>query len=837
MGRFLWVEEMSLDFSFGSWVRRRRKALDYTQAYLAQRVGCALVTIKKIEQDERRPSRQMAERLAECLGIQTADRAAFIQAALSQLAPDRLAPADRRLPTSQTAARLPQPVTPLINRRKEIAQAVWLLRHQARLLTITGAGGVGKTRLALAAAQEVSGDFRDGVVFISLASIQDPDLVPAKIAQEFNLKESGDTPIRELLCNHLSNQEILLLLDNFEHLLPAASLLADLLDYAPELRLLVTSRTLLHLSSETILTVQPLGLPELPVNLSDEQYFRRIARSDAVRLFIHRARARNSTFRLSVENSQQVGEICRKLDGIPLAIELAAARIREYSLSHLQEGLSRRLDLLSEGFHDLPARQRTLRNTFDWSFNHFELAEQEIFPALGVFNGGFTLEAALGVCSSCSKGGVLTAIGGLVDHNMILREEERERYYLLDTTREYAIERLEARGQIQDARRAHLAYFTRMVEEAAPHLWDEEQETWLQRLENDVDNLRGALRWAFNNEAANKEEINLGARMVASSWYFWYLFGALKEGEGWLAVALQRIPQMSQIRARLLLAEGALTWQQGRLPTAHNSLRESIDLFRLLEDLPNLAEATHIFGHVVFDQQNYPAAENLFKEALSIYDSLDESAIRVSLISDLGLVAYHQHDFLSARRYYEQSLALFIEKGMKDGEAASYIRLGDIARLEGDYKKAEDLYEKSLLINRALDIRIEIACSLHKLGFTALQRGDMAHAQSLFCESLTLQHEIGNQQGIAECLAGLGSTKVSCQNDLDAARCFGAAKQILSKTGLPMAPADTAEWQRDENAARSRCDPKGFEQAWLEGFEQAVDDLVASILAEWHKKT
>jgi predicted ATPase/DNA-binding XRE family transcriptional regulator len=822
---------MSLDSSFGDWIRRRRKSLDLTQANLAQRVGCALITIKKIEQDERRPSRQMAERLADCLGVQNSEWPAFIKAALAQLSPDRLPPPATKLPISKTITNLPQPTTRLIGRRKEIAQAVWLLRHQARLLTITGTGGVGKTRLAQAVAQQVQDEFRDGAVFISLASLQEPGLVPARIAQELKLKESGDRPVQELLFDFLASQEMLLLLDNFEHLLLAAPLLAELLSTAPGLRLLVTSRAHLHLSCETVLTVQPLGLPDLSSNLSESQIYTRIARSQAVRLFVNRARANYPAFRLSRENSQQLAEICQRLDGLPLALELAASRVREYPLALLQEGLSRRLDLLSDGFHDLPTRQRTLRNTFDWSFNHLRPEAKDLFPRLGVFSGGFDFDAVLAIRSNHPRNTLLVAIGNLTESNMIFRLGEGERYDLLETAHEYALERLESTGQTKQVRRAHLAYFTQLVEEAAPHLWDRTQGEWLRRLTVEVDNLRGALRWALNRETAETQEVNLGARMAASLWYFWYLFGAVREGGSWLAAALDRTPHSSQMRARLHLADGALAWQQGKLPNADSRLRESIDLFRLFEDLPNLAEATHMYGHVVFDQQDYQGAESLFKEALSIYESLEDSVLRIALISDLGLVAYHRHDFATARRYYEQSLALFLDKGMRDGEAASYIRLGDLARLEGDYQKAEDFYEMSLQINRELEIRIEIACALHKLGFTALRRGEIVLAQALFRESPALQHDLGNQQGIAECLAGLASTKVYCEEYWDAARYFGAARQILSKTGLPLAPADLAEWQADEQAARAKCDPMSLEQAWSIGLEEAVDRLVASLLA------
>jgi len=340
------------------------------------------------------------------------------------------------------------------------------------------------------------------------------------------------------------------------------------------------------------------------------------------------------------------------------------------------------------------------------------------------------------------------------------------------------------------------------------------------------------MHWALKSETAEEQDLDLGARMAASLWYFWILVGTFKEGRSWLAAALRHTPQLNQTRARLLMADGILAWQEGNLSTASSSLRESIDLFRTLDDQPGLAEATHMGGHIVFDEQNYQRAERLFCESLDIYQSLGDSINQITLISDLGLVASHQSDLPSARQYYEKSLALYIKKEIKDGEAASYIRLGDIDRLEGAYEKADVYYRKSLAINRELNISIESACAVHKLGFTALHRGEILQAQTYFIESLAIQHKIGNQQGIAECLAGLASLKVFTEDYEEAAHLFGASKQILTRTGLPMAPADLAEWQRDEAVARSKSDPDHFEQAWLVGMEETMDDLVTSLLAE-----
>jgi predicted ATPase/DNA-binding XRE family transcriptional regulator len=812
-------------YSFGEWVRRRRKALDLTQQALANLVGCAVVTIKKIEQDERRPSRVMAERLADCLSIQVGDRSAFLRAALAERSPSRI-PSPAGIDQShfvKTYSNLPVPSTSLIGRQKELSEASRMLRYQVRLLTLVGTGGVGKSRLALELAYILGPYFPDGVFLVSLASIQDPRLVISKIAESLKIKERSEQSLTETLIDQIRLQKILLLMDNFEHLIPAAIIVADLLRSVPGLRILVTSRRPLHLSGEYLLTIQPLSLPEVPQGAGWDETKSILRRSDAVRLFVSRVQAHSPGFKLSESNGPLVAEICQRVDGLPLAIELAAAQVRQLPLVQLHDRLEHRLDLLSDGFRDFPARHQALRNAVEWSFTHLDPPEQLLFTRLGVFSGGFTEEAVEEVCGVEQA---KTILAGLAEKSM-LYDIDLSRHSMLETIREYALERLESTGDAEAIYRAHLEYFLRIAETAEPHLWDQEQEVWRQRLSIDLDNIRSALHWSLERKDAKTDEIELGANLIGVLWYFWYLIGAAGEACRWLEAAMELSTQANLVRAKLLLAYGSLVWQRGDLSTASRAMQESVNLYRLQEDDKGLAEATHMLAHIVFDRQEYVAAEEIFRQSLALYKTLGNQVLVSTIICDLGMVASQQGNLQIAREYYEESLASFTQLNIKDGKAQAILRLGDLARLAGNYQEAKDLYEQALIINRELHIPQEIACALHKLGFVALRYGDIRHGQELFKDSLAIQYAADNQQGIAECLAGLASSLVMLREGESAARFFGAASGILTRTGLPMAPADLAEWQRDEARARAKCDSHIFEKAWAEGevlnLKQAVE--------------
>jgi predicted ATPase len=680
------------------------------------------------------------------------------------------------------ARSLPVPSTSLIGREHDLADCCELLRDErVRMLTLTGSGGIGKTRLGVDIATQVESAFRDGVFFVPLARLTDPDLVAGAIAQALGVTETNE-PIELRLREFVSSREILLLIDNFEQLLPAAPLLGDLLEAAPNLKLLVTSRALLRLAAEHQYSVPPLDLPD-PDRLPDAGA---LAGLSAVALFIERSRALNRTFELSDNNAQVVAEICLRLDGLPLALELAAARIRMLSPRELLARLEQRLPLLTGGVREAPARQQTLRATIDWSYDLLTKTEQTLFARLACCAGGCTLEAAEHICAAS-----LDDLGSLVDKSL-LRERPsaigETRFEMLATVREYALDRLEASGQGDDLHRRHAEYFVVLAERAEPEILRADQTEWLERLNAERDNFRGALEWLLG-----RGDGETALRLIAALRRAWVAQGSLAETRRWLEAALAEAEAVGPpVRAKAVYGLGRVSLAQGDYDEARAHLQEAVALSRQIGDPEGLVFALADLGLIASAQGDHKTAELLARESLAeARQAQNEMAIAAALHS-LGSALLDSGDYGSARAALTESLALRRARGDKRNVANSLASLGAAAFLERNYRHAAELLDESLELGRELGNRLLVATALATLGLVALFEDDYDRAEALAAEALALSRDSGDKWTIGECLHILAGVAAASGQDLRAATLAKAAESLHESIQTPPSRAEQA---------------------------------------------
>jgi predicted ATPase/DNA-binding winged helix-turn-helix (wHTH) protein len=677
---------------------------------------------------------------------------------------------------------LPVPSTSLIGRERELAHCCELLRDErVRLLTLTGAGGIGKTRLGIGIATQVESEFRDGVFFIPLARLTDPDLVAGAIAQVLGVTETNE-PMELRLRQFVSSRELLLLIDNFEQLLPAAPLLGELLEAAPDLKLVVTSRALLRLAGEHQYSVPPLDLPD-PGRLPDVGA---LAGLSAVALFVERSRALNTTFELSEDNAQAIAEICLRLDGLPLALELAAARIRHLSPRELLARLEQRLPLLTGGVREAPARQQTLRATIDWSYDLLTKTEQTLFARLACFAGGCALQAAEDICAAS-----LDDLGSLVDKSL-LRERAsvlgETRFEMLATVREYGFDRLEASGEGEDLHRRHAEHFVVLAEHAEPEILRADQTEWLERLNADRDNFRAALEWLLRRGEGEK-----ALRLIASLRRAWVAQGYLTETRRWLEAALaQAEVVVPPVRAKAVYGLGRVRLAQGDYDEARDHLQEAVALSREIDDPEGLVFALADLGGIASAQGDHERAELLAREALAeARQAQNEMAIAAALHS-LGSALLDGGDHRSARAVLAESLALRRARGDKRNVANSLATLGAAAFLERNYRHATELLDESLALGRELGNLLLVATALASLGLVALFEDDYDCAEALAAEALTLSRDIGDKWTIGECLHILAGVAAAREQDVRAGTLARAAESLHESIQAPPSRAEQA---------------------------------------------
>jgi predicted ATPase/DNA-binding CsgD family transcriptional regulator len=741
---------------------------------------------------------------------------------------------------------LPTPPTPLLGREREMAAVcAHLGEPEVRLLTLTGPGGCGKTRLALAAAVELRGSFRDGVAFVPLAAIADPALVLPAIARALDLPKGGDAPPPALLGAQLADHELLLLLDNCEQITRVAPDLAELLAAAPRLKLLVTSREVLHLQGELAFPVPTLAVPD-PASTLDPSI---LAASPATALFAARAAAVAPGFALTAENAAAVAAICRRLDGLPLAIELAAARVRALSPTALLARLHHPLGTLTGGGRDLAPRQRTLRDTIGWSYNLLDRAEQRLFRHLATFVGGFTLDAVAAACTgrgAARQPATLDALTALLDRSMIVRlpdmPDGEPRFGMLETLREFATEQLERGPRSADPRRdaayvareRHARYFLALAEAALPAFEGSEgpeQDPWLRKLSREHDNLRAALAWFH----AAADGAAAALRLSGALWKCWWVYGYLGEGRRELEAALDRPAETpAAVRALALRGVAALAWAQGDIARAESAARDSLTLCREAGDTSGTAAALVHLANVIFAQGRYDEATASYAASLPIFRERGNQGDVAWVYTGLGNVAQREGDARRAVSHLERGLALFRECGFARGVAWALTGLG-LAMLDcGERSRALTLLDEGLAIHRMLGDKGGIATALHHLGAVALVTGDLGIAEERYRESFALRHELGDRIGLATCLEGLARVAARRGRGLtEATRAVllhGAAAALRDAITSPLSPFERAARERDLAAVRGRLGARSFAAVWEAGRQLSPEEAVAAPL-------
>jgi predicted ATPase/DNA-binding SARP family transcriptional activator len=718
---------------------------------------------------------------------------------------------------------LPQRFNRFIGRQRQIARLQEQLQaKETRLVTLTGAGGAGKTALALEVATRLAELFEGTLWFVPLADLGDAHLIPEAILDAMQLPPSPDQAPLEQVVEVLAGQPALLILDNFEHLAGGGTpLVQTLLARVPSLKVLVTSRQRLALPDEQTVPVRPLPIPEEPFTPE------RLLRNDSVRLFVERAQAVRADFQVTGSNAPFVARLCQRLEGIPLALELAAARVGVLTPSQILSRLDQRFELLVSRGRERVSRHQSLRSALDWSFRLLSPDQQQLFARLSIFRGGWSMEAAAGVCAS--PGGsddavLLEAMSQLQECWLVLADEQDDemRYRMLETIQEYAADQVPREDQEELARR-HVQYFVRMAEQAEPHLTGPQQRLWLEKLETEHANLRAALRWCEGGE-----EADLGLRCAGALWRFWYVRGHWSVGRARLEGLLVLPGDVrSPARAKALRGAGVLAHRQGDLTAARKRLEEGLAIARECGDPPTAVGCLAGLGFVAREQGDLPRARDLFQESLALCREAGDAWGAALALAGLGDLSLGQGDHATARARYLESLSIRRKLGDQRFIAVCLNNLADLARAGGEWKAAQALYAESLAIMRALGNKGGIAGSRAGMANVALHTGQLGPARLHFAESLATRRELGDRRGMAECLEGLAAV-AGGQGDIDgAARLFGAAAALREDIHSPAPGVD-----RDQDAGRhdETSHVEEFLARWSDGQQMSLEQAIGYAL-------
>ncbi|HLJ80374.1 MAG TPA: tetratricopeptide repeat protein, partial [Ktedonobacterales bacterium] len=873
---------------FAALLKSHRRTAHLTQEELAHRAGVSVRTVSGLEtRTQHTPYKETVRLLARALELSREETETFIAAA--RLADPAAGPATviaRSGAPCPPLSLLPAPVTPLLGRERELEEVgTLLLRTDVRLLTLYGPPGVGKTRLALEVMARQSEAFADGAFMVSLAPLHDCAHVVPAAARVVGVRDTGSGDLKKSLFEVLREQCALLLLDNFEHLLAAAPFVGELLEACAHIKVLVTSREKLRLRGEQTFPVCPLPLPE-----SDDVPLRELAQMPSVQLFLDRARRVTPSLALTQRNAPAISAICRRLDGLPLALELAAARITLLTPEQLLDRLEHRLSLLTTGARDLPRRQQTLRDALAWSYDLLDTDERAMFRRFSVFAGGACLEAIHAICQTClSRDGdesqqlaTLDIVTSLVDKSLLVcndaaqvasQERGNIRVRMLETMREYAGELLVASGEAEETCWAHAEYFAVYAEAAEQLRWPERGLCY-RAFEDDLDNFRAALRWAMSSRAA--KDVELGLRLAGALGMFWYYNGHLSEGAIWLQGLLARsadaerasaisprakalhmagwiaIDQGEYAKAVTLLKQsvafyrdtdecGALAaalnrygdamLRQGDRESAAACFSESLELRRLEGDLSGIAATLNNLAAVASELKQYVRAQELLEEAHGVYVRLGEQSGALFVLNNLADLARDRGDYEDATRRCWECVSLARRIGDTAAEANSLGNLAHVTHERGDYEGAEQLWRKSLALQRQLGNSYAIAFCLHELADIERDEGRHDSALALYWESLDLYRRMAVTRGAVACLEGLASIAASREQADHAAELCGVIAALHETMGTPSQPAYMDSYERAVAQARVALGEKRFTAAWASGRHLPAQDALAAALA------
>ncbi len=722
---------------------------------------------------------------------------------------------------------LPQQLTSFIGREREINE-IDLLLGTTRILSLTGTGGAGKTRLSLKVAARALERYPDGVWFVGLATLTNPALVPQAVATALEVREEPGRELTPTLAEYIKPRKILLVLDNCEHMVLPCLLLADALLHAcRDLTILATSREALNIEGEIAWQVPPLSLPDPREHVPVEH----LSRYEAIQLFVERAVRIRSNFALTSENGHAVAELCRQLDGLPLAIELAAARVRAMSVKEIVERLDWRFKLLTHNVHDSEPRQQTLKALIDWSYDLLGEGEKTLLRRLSVFVGSFTLDAVIAVCGEgWEEIEVLDLLGGLAEKSLIVVDEHQgeARYRLLETIRQYALNRLKEAEEAALLSDKHRDWYVGFAERAQEGLSGEGSRVWLDRLEREHDNIRAALEWSATHDG----DAEAALRLVGAVWRFWETRGYIAEGRKWMTAALNVSGSSpTLVRAKALNAAGNLALQQSDYSRAEELYQGALILRRQLGDLPGSAKSLLNMGVAARRRGEYEVAARLTEEGLAIAREIGDEEVIATALCNLGYAIQCQGNYERAIELHNEALGIFRGLGRLPWVVISLNNLGEATQAQGDYGQARAYFNDALAKAEELDDKPSIAGVKKNLGCLENEQGNPKLASELYQESLRIFHEQGDKQSVAQCLEGLAAAELTSYQERSL-RLFGAAESIRENIGYPVPLSERTHYDRNVTEARAGLSDDVSGAAWEAGRLMSLDEAIR-LAMEW----